>query len=89
MHLLTQASRVFAVRCVQGIRAHRARCQALAHRSLALITALAPQIGYLHAARLAKESRSSGKSILELVVGRRLLDARSAKRWLDPIRLSR
>lgn len=89
MHLLTNASRVFAVRCVQGISVHRARCEALAHRSLALITALAPQIGYLNAARVAKESLSSGKSILELVVDHRLLDARSAKRWLDPVRLSR
>ena len=89
MHLLTNASRVFATRCVQGITAHPERCEALAHRSLALITALAPQIGYLNAAKVAKESLRTGHSILELVVGHRFLDAKAAKRLLDPSRLSR
>jgi aspartate ammonia-lyase len=89
MHLLTNASRIFATRCIQGVRAHPDRCEALAHRSLALITALAPQIGYLNAARIAKESLKTGKSIQELVVEHRLLDRGAAKRLLDPSRLSR
>ncbi|MBI2495641.1 MAG: aspartate ammonia-lyase [Candidatus Omnitrophica bacterium] len=89
MHLLTTTSRIFALRCVRGIRAHPQRCEALAHRSLALVTALAPRIGYLGAAKVAKESLDTGNSILELVVGRRLLDAKAAKRLLDPYRLSR
>jgi aspartate ammonia-lyase len=89
MRLLTQASRVFARRCVTGITANAARCEALAHRSLALVTALAPRIGYLNAARVAKESLKTGRPIAELVTAHRLLDPRVAKRWLDPVRLSR
>ena len=89
MRLLTSASRVFAARCVDGIIAHPDRCAALAHRSLALITALAPQLGYLNAAMIAKESLKTGRSIQELVIHHRLLSARSAKRLLDPFRLSR
>ncbi|MDP3703213.1 MAG: aspartate ammonia-lyase [Candidatus Omnitrophota bacterium] len=89
MHLLTNASRIFAVRCVRGITAHPKRCEALAHRSLALITALAPAIGYLNAAQVAKESLHTGKSIQELVVSHRLLAPAAAKRLLDPFRLSR
>ena len=89
MRLLTNASRVFAARCILGIVAHRARCEALAHRSLALITALAPQLGYLNAAMLAKESLKTGRSIQDLVVAHRLLSPRLARRLLDPSRLSR
>ncbi len=89
LRLLTNASRVFATRCIHGITANAARCDFLAHRSLALVTALNPQIGYLNAAMVAKESLKTGKSPLELVIEHRLLDARAAKRLLDPHRLSR
>jgi len=89
MHLLTNASHVLAIRCVRGISAHRERCEELAARSLALVTALAPQIGYLNAAKIAKDSLRTGKTIRELAIEHRLLSAREAKRLLDPWRLSR
>jgi aspartate ammonia-lyase len=89
MHLLTAASRVLASSCIDGITANKTRCEFLAHRSLALVTALNPHIGYLNAAMVAKESLKTGKSPLELVIQHRLLDARTAKRLLDPYRLSR
>ena len=88
MHLLTNASQVFASKCVSGITANRDRCEALAHRSLALVTALNPHIGYLNAAKVAKESLKTGKSPLELVIEHRLMGAKAAARLLDPRRLS-
>ena len=88
IHLLTTSSQVFTTRCIAGITAHPERCEAFAHRSLALVTALAPRIGYLNAAMIAKESLKSGRSIQELVIEHRLLDAKAAKRLLDPFRLS-
>jgi len=88
LHLLTRASRVFAARCVSGITANVARCHAYAQRSLALVTALAPRIGYLNAAEIAKLSLTSGKPVAELVVNRSLLSAQEAKRLLDPKRLA-
>ena len=89
MHLLTNAGRVFARHCVRGITAHPQRCDGFARRSLALATALNPHIGYLNAAKVAKESLKTGKSIQELVVEHRLMDAKAATRLLDPYRLSR
>ena len=80
---------MFATLCIHGIVAHPARCEALARRSLALATALNPHIGYLPAAKVAKESLKTGRSIQELVVEHRLMDAKAAKRLLDPSRLSR
>ncbi len=89
MKITAAAGRVFADRCVDGIAAHAGRCAAYAHRSLALVTALAPQIGYLNAAKVAKESLATGRPIRELVVAHRLLDRAAAARLLDPVRLSR
>jgi len=89
MRLLTTTTQVLAARCIDGISANRARCAFFAHRSLALVTALNSRIGYLNAARVAKESLQTGKSPLELVIEHRLLPPAAAKRLLDPHRLSR
>ena len=89
MQLLTTSSRVLATRCINGITVNTRRCEELATRSLALVTALAPRLGYLQAARVAQESLRTGKSALELVRAHRLLDPRTATRLLDPQRLSR
>ncbi|MBI3088383.1 MAG: aspartate ammonia-lyase [Candidatus Omnitrophica bacterium] len=88
MQILTTTSRVLARRCVAGITVHAARCRADAQRSLALVTALAPTIGYLHAANVAKRSLASGRPIIELVVEHGLLSRRDAARLLDPAKLA-
>ena len=88
MHLLTTTSAVLATRCVDGITAHPEQCDALARRSLALVTALAPKLGYLKAAMLAKESLKTRKPLQQLVIEHGLLPAAEAKRLLDPKRLS-
>src|SRR5438132_7408966 len=56
MLILTNASRIFAERCVEGIEADRAMCEHWLERSLAIVTALAPRIGYVAAAQVAKEA---------------------------------
>ena len=89
IRLLTNAGRVFAQRCIIRITVNRDRCEALAHRSLALVTALNPHIGYLKAATIAKESLSTGRSPLELVIEHKLMAPSAARRLLDPDRLSR
>jgi len=88
MTLLTTASLVFAKRCIDGIRANVPQCRTFAERSLALVTALAPRIGYLNAAKVAKQSLASGKPIAQLVVEQGLLSPSEAKRLLDPGRLA-
>ena len=54
--LLARASENFARRCIQGIQADRERCQSAIEQSLAMCTALAPEIGYEAAAEVAKEA---------------------------------
>ena len=81
---LANGARVFARQCVGGLDADPARCQELVNRSLMLVTALNPYIGYDAAASVAKEAFAKNKSLREVVLERGLLDAATLDRALDP-----
>jgi fumarate hydratase class II len=66
IELLAQASGVFAQKCIAGIEADTEKCAEYAHRSLALGTALAPEIGYDRAAQIVKAAYESGRSVREV-----------------------
>ena len=66
IHLLARASETFSSRCIEGIQANEERCNELIEYSLSMVTSLAPIIGYETAARIAKESVSTGKTVREL-----------------------
>ncbi len=81
---LANGCRLFARRCVSGIEADAARCRELVDRSLMLVTALNPYIGYDAAAAVAKEAFSGNRTLREVVLARGLLDAATLDRILDP-----
>jgi aspartate ammonia-lyase len=83
MGILTTATRVLAERCVAGIEADVAMCRHWLERSPALVTALAPKIGYAEAARLAKEALARGITVRELVEERGLLEGGDLDDVLD------
>ena len=66
--LLGNAARVFAEKCVRGITANRARCLEYAERSPAVVTALAPMIGYEAAAKIFKDSHDRGVPIRQAIL---------------------
>ncbi len=63
--LLSDASVSFADRCVSGIKANEDNIKALMERSLMLVTALAPAIGYDKATEIAKAAHKNGTSLRE------------------------
>jgi len=73
--ILREAMKVFRLRCIDGIVADRARARELLDRSTAMATALSPHIGYAATAEIAKISVKTGRSIRELVLERKLMDA--------------
>jgi aspartate ammonia-lyase len=83
MILLTNASRVLADRCVAGIEADRAMCEHWLDRSPALVTALAPKIGYAEAAKLAKEAVAKNVTVRQLVIEKGLLKGKELDAVLD------
>ncbi len=63
--LLADASRNFRAFCVEGLLADRERIDDLLHRSLMLVTALTPTIGYDKAAEIAKKAHHEGTTLKE------------------------
>ncbi len=74
--ILTEATRIFQARCIDGLEADEARCRELLDRSSALATALSPYIGYAATAAIAKASVETGRSIRELVLEQGLMPER-------------
>jgi fumarate hydratase class II len=65
IRLLSDVAVSFTDNCVAGIRADRARIRELMQRSLMLVTALAPRIGYQRAAEIAKAAHAAGTTLRE------------------------
>ena len=83
MQLLSNATRVFADRCVEGIEADPAQCAHWLERSPAIVTALAPRLGYAEAAKLAKEAVARNVTIRHLVIEKGILTAKELDEVLD------
>lgn len=81
---LASASRAFAEKCVEGLEVDEERCRALVDKSLMLVTALNPIVGYDEAAKIAKRAFEENKTLLEIVVEMGLMSENEGKAILDP-----
>ena len=88
IRLLADGARSFTDKCVVGIEADRERIDELLHRSLMLVTALNPKIGYDNAAKVAKKAHAEGTTLKEAAIALGLLTARSSTSWSAPRRCS-
>jgi fumarate hydratase class II len=70
--------------CIAGLQANEERMRELVERSLAMVTALVPRIGYDAAAALAKEAMASGRTVREVALEKKVLPARELDAVLDP-----
>lgn len=82
--LTAAAARILADKCVAGITANKETCAANIERSLALVTALVPEIGYDRAAAIAKAAYESGRTIREEARASGLVDEATLDRLLAP-----
>lgn len=74
----------FAERCVDGIEPNRARIAELLDRSLMLVTALAPEIGYDNAAKIAKHAHAEGQTLKQAALDLGLVDEATFDRVVRP-----
>jgi fumarate hydratase class II len=86
IELLTNASRVFTERCVRGLEANVERCENSLERSLAVSAALAPEIGYDQAAKIAKLTYETGRTVREVARELSGFDEAKLERLLSPRR---
>ncbi len=89
IRLLSNVSRLFDEKCVSGITANRERCAELVEQSMAMVTSLAPLIGYDRAAEIAKESASTGKTIRQLCEEKKILPPEELAKVLDPVAMTK
>ena len=84
IRLLADASASFAEHCVTGIRANEARIRELMERSLMLVTALTPAIGYERAAAIAKAAHANGTTLREEAIRLGFVSADDFDRLVRP-----
>ena len=82
--LLADGMSSFEEHCVRGIAANEARIRDQLERSLMLVTALAPKIGYDNAAKIAKTAHKNGTTLKQEAVGGGYVSAEDFDRIVDP-----
>ena len=84
IELLAIGMESFAERCVEGIEPNRARIAELVDRSLMLVTALVPEIGYDNAAKIAKHAHEKGLTLKQAGLDLGLIDEATFDRLVQP-----
>ena len=89
IQLVSDACRSFTEHCVDGIQANEKRIGELMQRSLMLVTALAPKIGYDNAAKIAKTAHARGTTLKDEAVRLGFVSASEFDQLVRPERMTR
>jgi aspartate ammonia-lyase len=84
LQMLSAACHMFETRCIRGIEADTDRCRELLERSIGVVTALVPHLGYATATRLAAAALQTGQTVRALVLAEGLMDAARLDEVLSP-----
>jgi fumarate hydratase, class II len=84
IRLIGDAAASFAANCVTGITANRGRIEELMERSLMLVTALTPHIGYDKSAEIAKHALAKGETLKAAAAALGYVTPEDFDRWVDP-----
>jgi fumarate hydratase class II len=87
--LLADGMRSFEQHCARGIEPSRERIAELMERSLMLVTALTPHIGYDRAARIAKQAQHQGTTLREAALALGFVTPEQFDLWIDPLAMTR
>jgi len=84
IEILKNGTRIFAEKCVKGIKANEKRCRDFVEWSTSIITPLALKIGYDKAAEIAYKAFKEGKKVKDVVVEEGILTPQEADEILNP-----
>jgi fumarate hydratase class II len=84
IRLIADASESFAEHCIAGIAADSAQIETMLYRSLMLVTALTPHIGYDKSAEIAKRALAKGETLKEAADALGYVNPEDFDRWVDP-----
>jgi aspartate ammonia-lyase len=88
LSMMNQAFKAFKTYCLDGIEANEARCREYVEKSVGIITALNPHLGYEAAARIAREAILTGQSVRELCLLNQVLTEEELNLILDPYEMT-
>lgn len=86
--MFIKAAASLRVHCVDGITANADGCRAMVERSIGIVTALNPVLGYETATTLAADALRTGKGVVDLVREKKLLTEAQIRSILDPRRMA-
>lgn len=84
IRFMANAIRSFTKDCIEGLQVNKERCKELVERSLMLVTALNPIIGYDKAAQVAKQAYEENRTLREVILEHKLIDPETLDKALDP-----
>ncbi|WP_442603587.1 aspartate ammonia-lyase [Paenibacillus sp. KN14-4R] len=88
LSLMNQVFTVFRTHCIEGIEANVEQCKEYVEKSIGIITALNPHLGYEAAARIARIASQTGQSVRELILLHNLLTEEELDKILDPYEMT-
>lgn len=86
--IMTNVQDMLREKCISGIIANEEKCREYVERSIGIITALNPHIGYEKACAVAREALLEDKSVRELILKHKILDEDKLNRILDPYEMT-
>ena len=89
IRIMSNACRVFATKCIDGIEADAERCRFYAESSPAIGTSLNPYIGYEEVARVIKKAMKENKTLREVILKEGLMDEADVDRALDVVAMTK
>jgi aspartate ammonia-lyase len=89
IEILKNALKVFDEKCVSGLKADEKKCREYAEKSISIVTALNPIIGYLKAAEIAKEAVKTQRSIMDVIREKNIMPEKQLNKVLDLMKLTK
>jgi aspartate ammonia-lyase len=89
VEILKNGLKAFDERCVRGLKADEKKCREYAEKSISIVTALNPIIGYLRAAEIAKEAVKTQRSIMDVIREKNIMPEKELNKVLDLMKLTK
>ncbi|PKP61944.1 aspartate ammonia-lyase [Candidatus Atribacteria bacterium HGW-Atribacteria-1] len=86
--IMTNAQNIFVERCLKGITANEERCREFVEKSIGIVTALNPHIGYEKACLVAREALKKNKTVREVVLAYKFIEEEKLNKILNPYEMT-
>jgi aspartate ammonia-lyase len=87
--MLAESVNTLSARCIRGITANKEHCREMVERSIGIITAVVPQLGYEEASEIAKEALETGMPVREIILKKGFLNREEIEELLSPESMTR